>query len=371
MQAWFHCGHCASLFKAFAGTEKEQHCPSCGKEPSLGMEAEEKADAVSGPRDPMLRVKMAEVEKPLFHKREVRKHKGRFFALKLILVWVMVLVVVGGLVKYFTNEAPREYSNLIEERATRGTYADADIALLDKAYRPCLVSLSGFLSAGTPEVRNQYVKDPVNTAGKMARYYQTNPLLSFEVSKVRGTGSGIIHLKDGRKLVETRWTIEDGREFDSVFFYENGEWRLDWEEFVRYGDHPWVLFMNEKGDGEGEFRLFARRRVEDERNVQRDEVKVILHAPRFGFPAEVSDPSPEISIDGRSEKGKMLLAAFKERDEGGRVYGSSLENPDPEGMIRVRVRVKRSDTSLGKSFTIDELKACHWLAIDDPGVEAR
>ncbi|RYD35205.1 MAG: hypothetical protein EOP87_07750 [Verrucomicrobiaceae bacterium] len=315
----------------------------------------------------MLRVKRAEVDKPRFHKREVKRYKGRYFALKLITVWavLMVALAIGGHLMW--RDKPRENKVDPVGKAVKGTLADEDYALMSRVYGKCLANLSGFLSAGTPEVRNQYVRTPVDTARRMARFYQANPFMNFDVTSIRGAGSGIIHLKDGRRLMDTRWKMTDGRSFDAVFFDEDGGWRLDWEEFVRFSEHPWLLFLSGSGDGEGEFRLFARERLADQRN-EVGALRVALHAPRFGYPGEADEASTEFLVDQDSEAGRLLVQALKVRKEGGRVYGSNLPNQDPEGMVRVRVKVRRTDGSLGRSFTIEEVKACHWLSIDDPGL---
>ncbi|MBX3741891.1 MAG: hypothetical protein KF712_12915 [Akkermansiaceae bacterium] len=367
LTAWFHCGRCASLFRAAA--HGARRCTLCGEDPSISLDP----DVAAGPRkagagrDPMLRLKMAEVEKPRFHKRGVTRQKGRYFALKLVLVWtiLMVALAVGG--HFLWRDSPREERSEMVEKAAKGTLADENHAFLSRAYGKCVENLSGFLAAGTPEVRNQFVRTPLDTARRMARFYQTNPFGNFDVTSIRGTGSGVIHLKDGRKLVETRWAVADGRSFDAVFFDEHDGWRLDWEEFVRFSEHPWLLFLSGSGDGEGEFRLFARERLAGQRSEVGD-LRIALHAPRFGYPGEAGEASTEFSVDQHSESGRLLLQAFETRKEGGRVYGSTLPNQDPEGMIRVRVKVRRADGNLGRTFTIEEVKACHWLSIDDSGL---
>lgn len=370
LMAWFHCGHCASLFRATGGESDDRRCTVCGEDPSVGLDSE----AVSAPRkigvsgrDPMLRVKMAEVETPKIQKREIQLHKGRFFALKLVAVWAVLMLVlaVGG--HFLWRDKPRENRAALAENVSKGTLADEDTALLHRVYQRCITNLSGFLSAGTPEERNQFVRTPLDTARRMARFYQTSPFVNFDVRTIKGAGSGVIHLEDGRRLLETRWVAEDGRSFEAIFFDEDGQWRLDWEEFVRYGEYPWLLFLSESGDAEGEFRLFARERLAEQRN-EVGGLRISLHAPRFGQPGEFGEASAEVLVDQNTEPGRMLKEALKTMKEGKRIYGSSLPNQDPEGMIRVRVKVRRTDGSLGRTFKIEEVKACHWLSIDDPGV---
>lgn len=371
LTAWFHCGHCASLFRAIGGEAEDRRCTVCGEDPSIGLDAGSPVAAApvkSNARDPMLRVRMAEVETPKFQKREVRHYKGQYFALKLVAAWALAMAVLAVIGHFYWRDKPRESKNELIEKAAVGTLGDEDLALLGRAYQKCVVNLSGFLSAGTPEERNQFVRTPIDTAGRMARFYQNNPLINLDLPTIKGTGGGVIRLKDGRRLIETRWEVNDGREFDAVFFDENGAWRLDWEEFVRYGEHPWMLFLGAGGDEEGEFRLFARERLAGQRS-DISQLRIVLLAPRFGYPAETGSASPEFLIDQDSEAGRLLKAAFDARKDGGRIYGSSMANHDPEGMIRVRVRVRRSDGTLGRQFTIEEVKACHWLSIEDPGAD--
>lgn len=338
----------------------------CGEDPSLGLDADLPA-AKSAAKDPLLRVKMADVERPAFHKREVRRRKTNYFALKLVLGWIVFLGALVVASHYLWKEKPREEVAKIADTAAKGSLADEDVAFLDKAYPECLQKIGGFLSAGTPEERNQFVRTPVATAGRMARFYQMNPIANVDPKSVRATGGGVIRLKEGR-AIEARFQTTDNRQFDAVFFPEAGEWRLDWEAFARYGDHPWTLFLTESGPAEGEFRLFARERLAEQRS-EISRLNIVLHAPRFGYPADASEASPEFLIDQESEEGRLIKAALAERAAGRRILGSKLPNNDPDGMIRVRVRVKRSEGTLGREFTIEKVLACHWLSVDDPGVE--
>jgi hypothetical protein len=38
-------------------------------------------------------------------------------------------------------------------------------------------------------------------------------------------------------------------------------------------------------------------------------------------------------------------------------------------MIRLRVRVQRVSKESGHGFQITEVIACHWLSVDDPGID--
>ena len=60
----------------------------------------------SSARDPMLRVKMAEVEKPKFHKREIKRYKGRYFVLKLVVVWALLMAVLAVAGHFYWRISP-------------------------------------------------------------------------------------------------------------------------------------------------------------------------------------------------------------------------------------------------------------------------
>jgi hypothetical protein len=244
---------------------------------------------------------------------------------------------------------------------------DDDIALLNEGGRKCGEALGGFLSAGAPEQRNQFVLAPIATASRMARFYSLNPMANIDPAALRLEKSVVVNLP-GEKAIETRWITPDGRNFDAAFREEHGEWRLDWDHFARYSDYPWSLFLAGSGVPEGEFRLLARERLAEERK-DLDTISIVLYAPRFGHPRETGFQSPEFLVSRNKPEGKLLDAAFKLARSGKQVYGSKLPDQNPEGMIRVRVKVKRTEVDGERRFEITAVKACHWYSIDDPGVE--
>jgi hypothetical protein len=358
--AWFHCGRCASLFRAQAGDIEDRRCSSCGENPVLAPDIQPvPAAGMKTARDPMLRVKMAEVEKPTIFKREIRQHKGRHFTLKLVVVWALLMAVLAICSKLFWSKESQE----ARTESSQLSVADRNSLILEKEYPKCVQVMSGFISAGTPEAKNQFVLNPLDTVRKMARFYHLNPIESIDPMSVRGVSNGLITLGNGTRLIETRWMVSDGRIIDAVFAQQDGEWRLDWEDFVRFSDEPWALFLAGTEDGEGEFRLLARERDGGERGSVGN-LRIHLHAPVFGKPGEAGEASQEFVIDQLSPEGQMLAAAFKERAAGSRIHASKLETLDPGNMIRVRVKVSRKNGVDGRDFKITRLEACDWLAAD-------
>jgi hypothetical protein len=360
---WFHCGRCGSLFQSKAGDLTERLCSKCGFDPSTGVMDVPQEAPVSIPAEKTHR----SGSKSAKHgKHGGKKRKNRYFMLKLIAGWSLVLVlIVIGARRYFykgdVNNAPA-----IVKEETESSLSQEEVAMLNDAGQKSTDVFSGYLSAITPEERNQFVLKPVSTASRMNRFYSLNPLAPIDPASATLTERHVLRLP-GEKAIATLWTIQDGRSVEAIFRQENGEWRLDWDHFARYSDYPWPLFLAGSGEPEGEFRLLARERLAEMRKDQ-ETISLVLYAPRFGQSKEAGIQSPEFLVQRSSKDGVRLAAAFKLAREGKRIYDSKLPETNPDGMIRVRVKVKRTEVELQRSFEITAVKACHWYAIDDPGV---
>jgi len=297
-------------------------------------------------------------------KRGSRKRRGSHLMLKIVGGWSLVLaLIILGAKHYWGGPEPTP-SAVPAEAASADT--DTDRTLLGNAAPKCVEAFSRFVAATTPEERNQFVRTPVSTASRMARFYSLNPLANIDPATLQLSHSAVMTLPDG-KAIETLWKSKDGPSYDAVFREENGEWRLDWEHFARYGEYPWSQFLAGDGPAEAEFRLLARERLAKERRNE-STISLVLYAPRFGRPDEEGFQSPELLVNRHSAEGRLLDAAFKLAREGGRVYGSTLPAIDPEEMIRVRVKVKRSEENGERRFEITAVPACHWYSVDDAGV---
>jgi hypothetical protein len=353
--SWFHCGRCGSLFQAPVGEVDDRVCTECGRTPSLGVEAAPaEAIPVALNRGP-----------ECFDRHPLRKRKKNYFMLKLLLGWSLVLFVIVGGAKLIWNsggDAPKV--SAVSEVSTGPSEEDG--VFINEASPDCNQVFSNFLNARTPEERNQFVLTPITTASRMARFYSLNPIVSIDPATLKFERSAVLNLPGGMAL-ETIWKTPEDRELDAVFVKENGEWRLDWDHFIRYSDYPWPLFLAGSGDPSGEFRLLARERLAKERKGS-EAISLVLYEPRFGSASETGLQSPEFLIKRDSENGRLLEAAFNLEKEGKRVFGVKIPDVNPEGLIRVRVKVKRLDKGLERGFEIEKIIACHWYSVDEPGV---
>ena len=288
--------------------------------------------------------------------------------LKLLLGWVLVMGLIVLAIRLIWPAETGRTTGDATRTAVKGTSGDESVVKLNQALAPCSEVLNAFLDAGTPEARNQFVLNPVSTAGPMARFYALNPLSRIDPRTVRNTANSLLDLPTGQAL-ESLWVSTDGRALDCVFVQQKGEWHLDWEHFARYGDYPWSLFLAGDGNSEAEFRLLVRERLAQERS-ESSHMSLVFYAPRFGYPELIGSASPEFLLKRDSEDGQLLSAAFTKRQLGESLYGSTLPYLEPDGMLRVRVKIRRlnpaSDTA--QKFELLKVIACHGLALDDPGV---
>ena len=360
---WFHCGRCGALFQSQVGDLENRLCSKCGFDPATGI-----LEAAAEPEPARLPQPAATAESPNHQgKHTIRRRKNRHLMAKLVAGWSLVLVlIIFGAKKLWPEQAASSHQHTANSTDAE-TISDLDMKLLEEAGPKCLETFSNFLAATTPEERNQFVLAPVSTASRMARFYSLNPLTNIDPSTTRLERNAVIEMAGG-KAIETLWQGSEGKRYDALFREENGEWRLDWEHFARYSDYPWSQFLAGDGPTEGEFRLLARERLAKERKNE-ETISLVLYAPRFGRPEESGFQSPEFLVPRRDPAGQLLDNAFQLARDGRRVFGSSLPHIDPDGMIRVRVKVKRTEVNLERKFEITEVNACHWFSTDDPGVE--
>jgi hypothetical protein len=360
---WFHCGRCGSLFQSQPGDLDDRFCAKCGAKPSLGLEP---------PAPPPAPVANADGNggKSQLPKRssksETHSNKSRNLLLKIIAGWslLLVLIVLGARGLWNEEQPPQPTASTPVESAPE--LDQKDRKFLEDAYPAYAAVFSGFLAASTQEEQNQYVLAPATTVAKMARFYSANPLNRVNVEDITLVQQHILQLP-GAKTVETLWKSKEGWLIDAVFRQEHDEWKLDWNHYARYSDHPWPLFLAGSGAAEGEFRLLARERLAEERK-DAAEISMILYAPRFGNPNETGFQSPEFLVKRSTPDGKLLDAAFKTARAEKQVFHSHLANLNPDEMIRVRVKVRRFDEDSTRKFEVTRVIACHWYDIDDPGL---
>jgi hypothetical protein len=361
-KSWFHCGRCGALFLAVPGESVNRTCPECGRHPVVFGDSP--AGLQRSPTGPSALLAAAPAASG--HKHGKRSHGNRM-VIKIVIGW---FVLLAGIIWFSAHIWGRDKTIGGQRRSKSefqsGGKSNEDAAYARAALDPSWQALFQFLQARTPEERSQFVRKPLETVVRMARFYRSSPAVMIVPQNLTVERVGVLHL-DGERALATSWKVADGRKIEAVFFQENQEWRLDWEHFVRYSEHPWALFLNGNGPDSAEFRVLARERLPLERR-HTPEIGIVCHAPRLGFPAEADAPSPEFLVKRDSEAGRLLVAAFADLAAKRKPFGDTASLADPDDMIRLRIRVRREPVNNGFRFVLEKVVACHWISTDDPGV---
>lgn len=362
--SWYHCGRCGSLFQAETLDQGARRCGQCGFDPNPLPKDENKSAIPFAKSVNHITSKQDKALGPV--RQTVRREKTNPLIFRLVVIWLMLLIVLviaaRSCWRSEENEGPSPVvgeSNAVIEKE--------DFALLEQSVDKCKATLVGFLQSVLPEERSQFVWSPVDAILRMTRYQDLNPITNVSPPTTNSSQWAVVSLGD-EKAVEGVWVNEDGRCFEALFRKGQDAWLIDWEHFVRYNDMPFAIFLSDDGNAEGEFRLLARERLAEERK-DLSTISIVLYAPVFGRPAETGPPSPEFLIQRDSREGKLLEAAFAAVKNKKRPFNAKAFNLDPEGMIRVRVKIRRSGELDARAFEIVELKACHWYSSDLPGFD--
>jgi len=355
-QSWFHCGRCNALFDGSVNKKGSQHCSECGSIPYL-------TDEILAEPSPLARYAAARSSKPT--RQSTRKRKKKHLTLKLFVAWALLIGLVIFAFKFnFQRPAPS-----VAESSDRGkalAISATDNEFISEKMPMVNQALAGFLAASTPEQRSQFVIAPIKTAPKMGPFYSSNPLLNLDPRTMSNSQRAVLNLPNA-KAIEAAWKSTQGYTIDAVFIEEDAEWRLDWDHFVRYSTFPWELFLSGSGPEVGEFRLLARERLADERKDS-ESISLVFYPPRFGAPEEIGLQSPEFIVLRNSDDGYLIETAFEMEKSKKRVFGLNLPSPDPDGFIRVHVKVRRTESDGGRKFEIEKVIAGHWYSTTELGL---
>ncbi len=362
---WFHCGRCGSLFQSEAGESAERLCSKCGFDPSPGVQNPLPEPPAAEPHDTSESEETPESNKR--SKQKVKRRKNSHLMLKIFGGWTVLLAVIFLTVRHQFRDESAE--RIVANESTRNAPAvtTEDQVLLEKHAQACAATLSQFLSQTAPEQCSEFILTASDSVARMIRYQTYNSLPKIDPQTLVFNAHSVLHLPEGN-AIESRWTTREGLQLETVFRESQGEWKLDWEHYARFSDYSWSLFLAGSGPDEGEFRLLARERLVEERLDKDKTISVVLYAPRFGQPLETGFQSPEFLVPRDEPQGKILEAGFRDATAGKQAFGSQLPTPNPDGLIRVRVKVKRTELNGERRFEVTDIPACHWYSTADPGV---
>lgn len=360
------------MFQAKPGNVEDRLCTACGNKPAISPESRTQEEPNTATAAAPAPATVLPESNRHFRSREKlkadsRKKKSMHIIPKLVVGWLlfMVLLVWGAKKLWPKDDTPRVTES--NKTSSANPHHAEDQELLSASREEFINRFISFAAAETEVERAQYVVSPSTMAGPMAQYNRLNTPIKIDTAALSIGSSWVVRLGD-RKDIEVYWNLSDGGGYETVFRQESGEWRLDWLNFVRYSETPWPLFLAGGGNDSGEFRLLASKRGAKDSNS--DNIRLQFHSPRLGNPKDIGQSSPEFTVPRDSENGRLLEAAFAEREAGRNPFGVTKPNIDPEGSIRVRVQIERKELPNNvKEFQLKKVIACHWYSDDESGLE--
>lgn len=368
---WHHCGRCDQFFQA---TDADT-CPHCDASPVID-EAEMaffNAEQESGTDDPLPGYATATISQSTQHVHPSRAarmaknpHRKKNGLVIFVIAWVALLslVLVGVQLTRSGEEKPTTADDgLSIEQAERQR-------LLHAAYLECQKVVMEFMQDRVPERRIQHIHNPNETLPKLTRTSNSAPTLS-DPKDITSEFFEFFELPDGETAIQSRWATNEGDRLEIVF-YKNPDdrWVIDWENLVRWSADSWSIFLTEDEEVIKTFRVYARRPASETGGTGVTD-RVRLLEPKPWNPSKAGRQSPQIFVDPDSEMGRILEAAFEQRESERGVFGTRLSQDDPKSMIRLHARIRREPGErIGRpKFHLEEILTCHWLSIDDLGVE--
>ncbi len=380
---WFHCGRCGSFFKAPLGHAVLRRCTHCGADPALALDDRRMrkvtADGVVVRDLAATGEEAQETSSGRTRRSRSRRRRTLDPTLRRLVILLGIWIALLGL--FAVAMMARNQRREREEVARAARYKPTTPAsndplavnfdatqgeLVNEAFPQCREALFGFLSSAAPETRSQWVHDPLRMLGPMSRFDQAAAPYAHDEMPTHEY-VGLLDTPDGQ-LLETLWTAPDGRRIEAIFRRGQEGWRLDWESFVRFSETPWVMFLAGGGPATQEFRLLAREPLAEERR-HLTSIRIVFHPPRFGIPGEAGPASPEFQVGRLSDPGRKLESLFALNRQGLTPFHAKVPTQDPEDMIRVRVRIHRTDDAgVGRRFVLEDVLAGHWLGIQASGI---
>lgn len=357
---WFHCGSCGRLFSGPVDFSEDRECPHCGANPSPTT------DTAPPVKDAKTGVQILNVaSKPLIDGRRGRRLRT---AHKVLFAWLVLMAATLGVVHMIKKGGDKQPAAVERIRSDREVRADSAQQALNQVLPQCRELLVRFLNARSVEQRLPLVLPHPQIRERMERHYEQNEPLDVQIDSLNFKAGTVVQLPEGECIL-TQWDTSLGASFDAAFRQVEGEWRLDWNHFVRYSELSWAVFIAGSGEqSAAEFRLHARLRMGVEGDPPNG-IGVVLSSPMRRQMDQVGLGQSMMGLSLNSPDGQLLEQAFKLEAQDVAILGSNLRDANPEAMIRVRVKVQRIGGQDGASYRILKVLACHWYDSAATGME--
>ena len=91
-----------------------------------------------------------------------------------------------------------------------------DAQFLNQSQNDCAQVFTDFLLASSPSARSEFVHKPIETAARMARFYELNPAVTIAPDSLFMAKWAVLRI-GSEQAIEAQWMGEDGQSLDAVF----------------------------------------------------------------------------------------------------------------------------------------------------------
>lgn len=272
-------------------------------------------------------------------RKKTKKEKNKPMIL-FLMGWLFIVVIVFAL--FFTKDKNKPTDGDDDRPVDYTAVRDREFV---EAHREELARLfNEYVFSPTVEGREQFIGRSSELALPYARYYREHSFVVPE-APIQVARTNVIEVsKDPLTLaIEQVWI--DGKEnaFGTVHYFDGQGWKLDWEAYAPHSSMSWARFQADLGDSEGVFRLLVRKRNSSDESKRFS--LSFYRPPIFGEADKgfLKTESPEVEVKSDSKIGVRFLELWKDFKDGKRVFNSMLPLLDPDGFMRITVKLAWED----------------------------
>ena len=293
-------------------------------------------------------------------KRKVKEsNKPMIF---LLLGWVCVVAIVFAL--FITKD--RDETSTSEDDIDNVDFTGVrDQQFVAKHQEELTKLFNDYVFSPTMKGREQFIGRSSELALPFTRYYREHAF-KIPASPIKVVGANVLEVSTEpiNLAIELLWVDSSRELFGTVFYFDGQGWKLDWEAFAPYSEMSWSRFMSQIGAQEGEFRVLVRKRRSTDESQRF--VLSFYRAPMFGESKRefLKSESPEVEVKTDTELGQRFLKLWNDHLEEIEPLDSILPKLDPEGFMRVTVKLAWEDMEGredAKKLVLKELNGPGWF----------
>lgn len=221
----------------------------------------------------------------------------------------------------------------------------------NKIINESLKAFDLFIRSNSIAEKSAATSDSLNNISKMTPYYSTHPM--EVVTGKPGLRSLALLSVDGHPFFVLTLEMADGSATPDVMELvfakdEEGQWKLDWPQFVRYQEVPWKAFTSGDGPDEAEFRLWVSR----ESALDSDsEYCLKFYEPSRNGISELGIACPNVMVPKDSIMGKDIYRMLRINELQPEGYKNVFALNPGKGYMRIRAVLTKKQNAETNAWT--------------------